>query len=91
MTNNQVPDELNASQAINVLIQAVRIGQSKGAFTIEDAELIGKAIKLFNPPADGDTQTDPAMNETPEAPSSTKPIVKKTALKQVKTPTKNKK
>ena len=36
--------ELNGQQALNVLIQAVRIAQGKGAYTLEDAELIAKAI-----------------------------------------------
>ena len=41
--------ELNQSQAINVLIQAAKIGQSKGAYLLEDAELISKAIRVFIP------------------------------------------
>ena len=42
-TENQNPEqaaptgELNGQQALNVLIQAVRIAQGKGAYTIEDA------------------------------------------------------
>ena len=58
--------ELNGQQALNVLIQAVRIAQGKGAYTIEDAELISRAIKVFVPPtapgAEG-TDTDPIVNE----------------------------
>jgi len=57
--------ELNGQQALNVLIQAVRIAQSKGAYTIEDAELISRAIKVFVPPtpegAEG-TDADPIVN-----------------------------
>jgi len=41
--------ELTQGQAVNVLIQAARIAQSKGAFTLEDAELVSKAIKIFVP------------------------------------------
>jgi len=55
--------ELNQSQAINVLIQAARIGQSKGAYTLEDAELISKAIRIFIPKQE--EGTDEALN--PEA------------------------
>jgi hypothetical protein len=51
--------ELNQSQAINVLIQAARIGQSKGAYTLEDAELISKAIRIFIPKQE---ETDQALN-----------------------------
>ena len=55
-TENQNPEEanltgeLNGQQALNVLIQAVRIAQGKGAYTLEDAEIISKAIKIFVPP-----------------------------------------
>lgn len=59
--------ELNQSQAVNVLIQAARIAQSKGAFTLEDAELVSKAIKVFVPAdtqAQGE-QTDPTVNAEP--------------------------
>ena len=70
--------ELNGQQALNVLIQAVRIAQSKGAFTIEDAEIISKAIKVFVPPTpagEEGTDTDPVVNEevvTPAEPVMTK-------------------
>ena len=69
--------ELNGQQALNVLIQAVRIAQGKGAYTIEDAEIISKAIKIFVPPTpvgeDG-TTPDPILNkeETPAEPVMTK-------------------
>ena len=75
--NPQVaPEELNGQQALNVLIQAVRIAQGKGAYTIEDAELISRAIKVFVPPtapgAEG-TEEDPIVNEeTPAEPVMTK-------------------
>jgi len=64
--------ELNGQQALNVLIQAVRIAQGKGAYTIEDAELISRAIKVFVPPTPAEeqgTETDPIVNEeTPAEP-----------------------
>lgn len=42
-------ESMNQSQAVNVLIQAARIAQGKGAFTLEDAELVSQAIKVFAP------------------------------------------
>ncbi|MFT6497542.1 MAG: hypothetical protein ACJATM_001162 [Alphaproteobacteria bacterium] len=69
---NQNPEEvnptgeLNGQQALNVLIQAVRIAQGKGAYTIEDAEIISKAIKVFVPPTPAGEEgasTDPIVNE----------------------------
>lgn len=61
--------ELNQSQAVNVLIQAARIAQSKGAFTLEDAELVSKAIRVFvpvNEQAQDEQETgDPIVNADP--------------------------
>jgi len=58
---NPQATEITQTQAVNVLIQAARIAQGKGAFTLEDAELIAKAIKCFAVPAtDG---KDPIVNE----------------------------
>ena len=58
-----IPQELNQQQAINVLIQGVRVAQTKGAFTLEDAELLAKAIRVFipNEPRPQD-EADPAVN-----------------------------
>jgi hypothetical protein len=59
--------ELNQSQAVNVLIQAARIAQGKGAFTLEDAELVAKAIRVFVPTNAQDEQehVDPILNAEP--------------------------
>jgi hypothetical protein len=74
--------ELNGQQALNVLIQAVRIAQGKGAYTLEDAEIIARAIKLFVPPvapgaegAEG-AQADPVVN-TEETGSPAEPVLTK--------------
>ena len=80
-TENQTqPQELTQPQALNVLIQAVRIAQGKGAFTLEDAELVAKAIKVFVPPAppteEGEEGEDPIINKD-EEPQPTKPVVEK--------------
>jgi hypothetical protein len=68
--------QLNGQQALNVLIQAVRIAQQKGAYTLEDAEMISKAIKVFVPPTpagEEGTEKDPVVNEeTPAEPVMTK-------------------
>tara|TARA_B100000575_G_scaffold135145_1_gene107745 strand:+ start:358 stop:606 length:249 start_codon:yes stop_codon:yes gene_type:complete len=78
-TENQTqPQELNQSQALNVLIQAVRIAQGKGAFTLEDAELVAKAIKVFVPqaPVGEEGGEDPVINKD-ETPEPTEPVVEK--------------
>ena len=59
--------QLNGQQALNVLIQAVRIAQQKGAYTLEDAEMISKAIKVFVPPTPAEEQgSEPVMTKVGE-------------------------
>lgn len=45
----QIPAELNRQQALQVLVDAARIAQSKGIFTLDDAELVNKAVRAFTP------------------------------------------
>jgi hypothetical protein len=49
----QIPESLNQQQALQVLVDAARIAQSKGVFTLDDAELVNKAIKAFVQPQGG--------------------------------------
>ncbi len=42
-------DELSQEQALNILIQSARLATKRGAFEIEETELILKAIKVFIP------------------------------------------
>jgi len=42
-------ENLTQDQALGVLIQGVRIAQAKGAFTLEDAEIVARAVKVFVP------------------------------------------
>lgn len=69
MENTQ---ELTQGQALNVLIQGVRIAQAKGAFTLEDAELVSRAVKVFVPEqAEAQAETegeDPIINQEPTTP-----------------------
>lgn len=46
-----IPEKLSQQQALQVLVDAARIAQSKGIFTLDDAELVNKAIKAFMPPS----------------------------------------
>jgi|TARA_Y100000389_G_scaffold197744_1_gene232924 hypothetical protein len=68
-------NEMNQGQAVNVLIQAARIAQGKGAFTLEDAEMVAKAIKVFVPPtteAEGEDANAVVNEEGP-----TEPVIEK--------------
>ncbi len=46
----QIPEHLNQNQALQILVDAARAAQSKGIFSLEDAELVSRAIKAFMPP-----------------------------------------
>ena len=46
-----IPEKLNQQQALQVLVDAAKISQSKGIFSLDDAELVNKAIKAFMTPA----------------------------------------
>jgi hypothetical protein len=62
--------QLNQAQAIDVLIQAVRLAQAKGAFTLDDAELVSRAIKVFIPEKQvepvSETETENVVAESVE-------------------------
>jgi hypothetical protein len=58
-------NELTQEQALSVLIQGVRIAQGKGAYSIEDAEIIAKAIKVFVKPG-AEAPTEPVAETTSE-------------------------
>ena len=45
----EIPAELNQQQALQVLVDAAKVAQSKGIFSLDDAELVNKAIKAFIP------------------------------------------
>jgi hypothetical protein len=71
MENNQ---ELTVSTAISVLIQGVEIAQKQGAYTLDDAELLSKAVKFFKNTAKKSTEVDtetPAQEPAPATPTPT--------------------
>jgi hypothetical protein len=49
--NTNIPETLNQQQALQVLVDAARVAQGKGIFTLDDAELVNKAIRAFLPPS----------------------------------------
>jgi hypothetical protein len=59
--------EITKEQAISVLIQAAKIGQSKGAYSLEDASVIVQAIKTLAPNA---VTEEPAGEMTEEVTES---------------------
>lgn len=44
---SKVEEEFTQSHAVQVLINAAKVAQKRGAFEIEETEIILKAIKMF--------------------------------------------
>jgi hypothetical protein len=55
---------LTKENAISILINSVRIGQTKGAFLLKEASLLKKAIDFFNPEVK--TKPDFGSSDDPE-------------------------
>jgi len=41
--------DLNQDQALQVLLQSALVAQRRGAFNLDEAELVAKAFKIFAP------------------------------------------
>ena len=63
-TATEIPENLTQQQAIGLLVQGVQIAQSRGAYNLNEAELIAKAIRAFSSPAS--ETTDAATDTQPE-------------------------
>jgi hypothetical protein len=44
ISNNDINDQKDALQ---VLISAIMVGQKRGAWTLQEAEILSKAVKIF--------------------------------------------
>lgn len=56
-------EKLTEQQSLTVLVNAVRVAQQKGVYTLEEAELISKAIRTFTPPPPAQTPEGPIASE----------------------------
>jgi len=52
------------NRALNVLVEAARLAQARGAYTLEQAALVADAIAVFQPPK----QEAAPQQATPEQP-----------------------
>ena len=52
------------NQAVDLLVQAARLAQNRGAFNLDEAAMISQAVKYFVPAATTDETSD--VTETPE-------------------------
>lgn len=56
---------MNTQQALNTLINAVRLGVKRGAFEIEEVVAISQAIEVFTKPKEGTKEEKPKNSEQP--------------------------
>jgi hypothetical protein len=75
--------KMNQEQALGVLVQAAKVGQSKGAYSLEDAVVIAKAIAVFTPPeqaknpaaaGEGDSLESPEVTDSEPASEQSKKV-----------------
>lgn len=57
---------MEQNQALQVLISAVNIAQSKGAFTLQEAKVISDAIEVFTKKPEPKVEEPPKGNGEPE-------------------------
>ena len=88
MTTQTGPSLEQQNQALNVLVNAVRLAQKRGAFNLDEAAVIGTAVGVFSPPqADADNTT----TETGEEESNTVHDYEETKTSSKKRPGRSKK
>ncbi len=59
-------DELTQEQAIGILIQGASLAQKAGVYSLEDAELVSKAVRVFKPRKEAEAST-PVVNAEVQA------------------------
>lgn len=61
--DNELVERQN--KALNILVEAARLAQSRGAFTLEQASLVAEAIAVFKQPeSQVNTQVTDAVTST---------------------------
>ena len=67
----QIPQELNQQQALELLVSGVQAAQRKGAYNLEEAELLARACRVFvkpAPPQDPQESTQELQTPAPQPP-----------------------
>ena len=59
---------MEQNQALNVLVQAVRVAQKRGTYNLDEASAIAAAVSTFIPQPEADTSS--VVEEASEAPST---------------------
>jgi hypothetical protein len=61
----RMEETMNQNEALNVLVQAVNVAQSKGAYSLQEAAVITEAVSTF-------ISTDAVLPAATEEPAETK-------------------
>lgn len=63
---NELVEKQN--KALNVLVEAARLAQARGAFTLEQAALVAEAIAVFRPADQAQAPAAPGAASSTETP-----------------------
>jgi len=58
--------EMNQQQALEILVNAVKVAQKRGAFELEEAPIIAQAVGVFMPPQQPQTEGEGEVTEAKE-------------------------
>ena len=70
-TTTEIPQTLTQQQAIGLLVQGVQIAQQRGAYNLEEAELIAIAIRAFKPAEEKAAEKPAAQQPATETATTT--------------------
>ena len=70
-TTTEIPETLTQQQAIGLLVQGVQIAQQRGAYNLEEAELIAIAIRAFKPAEEKAAEKPAAQQPATETATTT--------------------
>ena len=70
-TRTQIAETLTQQQAIGLLVQGVQIAQQRGAYNLEEAELIAIAIRAFKPAEEKAAEQPAAQQPATETATTT--------------------
>ena len=70
-TTTEIPETLTQQQAIGLLVQGVQIAQQRGAYNLEEAELIAIAIRAFKPAEETAAAPQPSTETATETATAT--------------------
>ncbi len=70
---SQLPQELTQQQALELLVSGVQAAQRKGAYNLEEAELLARACRVFVRQAPQESTSTPVVPTPPTQGQTTVP------------------